>query len=155
MKKYLQITAVLGFFGFLVLLRQAKGNDEQPAVVAPPTQNTSTSTSDNTAPPTAAPTTSTSGAIYKDGSYIGQPVSFIYGTLQVKAVITGGKIIDVIFLQTPNDNRTSVSINSQASVFLREEAIAAQNANVDIVSGASDSSQAFQQSLGSALAQAR
>jgi uncharacterized protein with FMN-binding domain len=39
--------------------------------------------------------------------------------------------------------------------YLKQEAIAAQSANVNIISGATDSSYAFRQSLASALAQAK
>jgi len=60
----------------------------------------------------------------------------------------------VQFLQYPSDRNTSIRINSRAMPILKQEAISAQNANVNIVSGATDSSQAFQQSLASALSQA-
>ncbi|HEY4384430.1 MAG TPA: FMN-binding protein [Ktedonobacteraceae bacterium] len=46
-------------------------------------------------------------------------------------------------------------INNYADPQLTSEAIQAQSANVDIVSGATDSSEAFIQSLNSALAQAK
>jgi uncharacterized protein with FMN-binding domain len=46
-------------------------------------------------------------------------------------------------------------INKEAMPYLKQEAIAAQSTNVDIVSGATDSSMAFQESLGSALALAK
>lgn len=98
----------------------------------------------------AAPRT----ASYKDGTYTGSVADAFYGNIQVKAVISGGKITDVIFLQYPNDQPNSVAINQQAMPYLRQEAIRAQNANVDGVSGATDTSQAFVQSLTSALNQA-
>lgn len=75
--------------------------------------------------------------------------------VQVKATIQNGKIVAVDFLQYPNDRRTSQYINSQAMPILQSEAIQAQSANVDIVSGATDTSMAFQQSLASALAKAK
>lgn len=92
---------------------------------------------------------------YKDGSYTGSVADAFYGNIQVKAVISGGKITDVQFLQYPSDRNTSIEINTQAMPYLKQEAIAAQNAQVDIVSGATDSSQAFRQSLQSALDQAK
>lgn len=92
---------------------------------------------------------------YADGTYTGSGADALYGTIQVKAVVNGGKLTDVIFLQYPNDRRTSIQINQQAMPILREEAIAAQSAQVSGVSGASDTSDAFVQSLGSALAQAK
>jgi uncharacterized protein with FMN-binding domain len=92
---------------------------------------------------------------YADGTYTGSAADAYYGTIQVRAVVLGGKIADVQFLQYPNDRRTSIDINSQAMPLLKNEAIKAQSAQVDIVSGATDSSQAFRESLSSALSQAQ
>jgi uncharacterized protein with FMN-binding domain len=92
---------------------------------------------------------------YKDGSYTGDPADAYYGTIQVKATVTNGKLTDVTFLQYPNDRQTSIEINTQAMPMLKSEAITAQSGSVDIISGATDSSQAFIQSLTSALNQAK
>jgi len=91
---------------------------------------------------------------YKDGTYTGSPADAFYGTVQVKAVIAGGKITDIQFLQYPNDRGHSVEINTYATPILRSEAIQAQNARVNVVSGATQTSQAFVQSLSAALQQA-
>lgn len=91
---------------------------------------------------------------YRDGEYTGDSISFLYGIMQVKVVVHDGKISDVQFLKYPNDRSTSIVINRQVMPILKQEAIQAQNANVDIVSGATDSAQAFQRSLASALMQA-
>jgi uncharacterized protein with FMN-binding domain len=92
---------------------------------------------------------------YKNGTYIGSVQDAFYGNIQVQATISNGKISNVTFLQFPNDNRTSQFVNSQADPILSQEAIQAQSAQVDIVSGASASSQAFQASLADALSQAK
>ena len=92
---------------------------------------------------------------YTDGSYTGTPTDAYYGTVQVKAVITNGQLADVQFMQYPSDRSTSRYINSQAMPLLTQEAIQAQNANVSGVSGATFTSQAFQQSLASALVLAK
>jgi uncharacterized protein with FMN-binding domain len=78
-----------------------------------------------------------------------------YGKVQVKAVISGGKIIDVQFLDYPKDRQNSVQVNLRAMPILTREAISIQDANVDTVSGASLTSAAFRESLTAALAQAR
>lgn len=111
----------------------------------------------NTTPqptPTAAPIPKPVGQ-YKDGTYTGNSADAYYGYVQVKVTISGGKISNVKFLDYPSDRSTSREISSFAIPQLTSEAIAAQNANVDIVSGATDTSLAFRQSLGSALAQAK
>ncbi len=92
---------------------------------------------------------------YKDGSYNGSVTDAFYGNVQVQVVISNDKLTDVIFLQYPSDRSTSRSINSQAMPYLRQEAIAAQTAQVDVVSGATQTSQAFTRSLESALSQAQ
>ena len=104
--------------------------------------------------PTPTPVIKPKGQ-YVDGTYTGVSADAYYGNIQVQAVISGGKITDVIFLDHPQDRSRSISINNYAMPRLTQEAIAAQSANVNIVSGATDSSQAFQQSLASALTQAK
>ncbi|MDB5194988.1 MAG: FMN-binding protein [Parcubacteria group bacterium] len=92
---------------------------------------------------------------YKDGTYTGSVADAYYGNLQVAAVVSGGKLTKVNVLQYPNDRGESVQINQQALPVLIREAIAAQSAHVNGVSGASDTSPAFVQSLGVALASAK
>lgn len=112
----------------------------------------STKTSGTVVTPGATPTPA---SLYKDGSYTGSVADAQWGVVQVKAIIQHGKITDVQFLQYPNDRSRSVYINSYADPQLTSEAIQAQSANVDIVTGATDSSDAFIQSLTDALSQAR
>ena len=92
---------------------------------------------------------------YVDGTYSGSRADSYYGVVQVQAIIQNGKLTDVKFLSYPNDRRTSEEINSQALPYLKQEALQAQSAQVDAVSGASDTSTAFQESLGVALQQAK
>lgn len=104
--------------------------------------------------PTPTPTAKPLGP-YRDGEYTGNVADAYYGNVQVKAVIQGGHIADVQFLDYPQDRSTSREINSQAMPYLKAEAIQAQSANVDIISGATQTSYAFRESLASALAQAK
>lgn len=111
-----------------------------------------------TATATLTPTTTTTPitqGLYKDGVYTGGVADAFYGNIQVQATIQGGRITDVAFLQYPSDRSRSIEINSQAMPYLRQEAIAVQSANVNIISGATATSQAFVASLGSALSQAK
>ena len=177
MKKYAQFTFVIVAFFLLVWVRQGEGNSEHTVALTPqqstlvasaPPGNTLTSpaapppsaTPTATPTPTAAAQTAPSTPIpapkgqYRDGTYTGSVADAFYGNMQVQAVISGGRLTAVNILQYPNDNGTSRSINSQAIPILQSEALQAQSANIDMVSGASASSPAFQQSLQSALAQA-
>lgn len=108
--------------------------------------------------PTPGPTTSIPAPVagtYTNGSYTGTAVDAYYGTVQVKAIISGGRLTDVQILQAPSDRDTSSRITSQAMPILTQEAISAQSAQVSIVSGATQTSQGFIDSLTSALAQAK
>lgn len=104
--------------------------------------------------PTPTPAPKPQGQ-YSDGTYTGSVADAYYGNIQVQATIQGGALTDVVFLQYPNDRRNSQYINSRAMPLLRQEAISAQSANVSGVSGASDTSAAFRESLGNALTQAK
>ncbi len=110
--------------------------------------------------PTAIPTdvppapTAIPQGQYKDGIYDGPVVDAYYGNVQVEAIVQGGKIADVQFLDFPQDRRTSRFINQQAMPWLTQEAVQVQSANVDLISGATFTSQAFVISLQSALQQA-
>ncbi len=97
----------------------------------------------------------TSSVTYKNGTYTGSVADAFYGNVQVQATIQGGNITKVAFLQYPNTHGTSIAINGQAMPYLQQEAIQAQSSNVNVVSGATDTSYAFEQSLASALAQAQ
>lgn len=99
----------------------------------------------------ASSTASTSSTKYKDGTYAGSSVDATYGNVQVQVTVKGGKITDVQFLDHPSGRGESVSINNMAMPILTQEAISAQSANVQTVSGATFTSGAFVQSLQSAL----
>ncbi len=149
MKQYLRITAVLLVFGLLILLRNLADNSgnkhriiNQSKASFPSGNNTSSSNNTITAP--TAPQTNQA---YKDGTYTGSVEDAYYGSVQVQAVIAGGKIKTVSFLQYPNDNGTSRYISSQVMPILVSEALKSQSAQVDIVTGASQTSAAFQRSL--------
>lgn len=114
----------------------------------------SASNSSGNSSPSSGGSSSSSASSYKDGTYTGSAANAYYGNVQVQATIKNGKITDVEFLEYPNDNPNSQNINSQAMPYLKQEAIQAQSSQVDIVSGATLTSQAFAQSLQSALSQA-
>jgi uncharacterized protein with FMN-binding domain len=90
----------------------------------------------------------------KDGSYTGPVTDAYYGNMQVQANIQGGQLASVKVVQYPSDRRTSRRINSVALPMLQQEAISAQSASVDTVSGATLSSRAYAKSLAGALKQA-
>ncbi len=165
MKKYLlSLLIVIAFVGYVLYQRGTNvisifnENDRHPVTIpsslaSPVSTSESLPSATGTPPATVTPRPQT--GMYKDGSYTGPVTDAYYGNVQVKAVIKNGKISDVQFLQYPNDRGTSREINGQAMPYLTQEAIQAQNANVDIISGATQTSIAFRESLASALSLAK
>lgn len=163
-KILLSVAVVAGFFFYAVYQRTQGAAPNAPT---PQSNDAATTTAvpnvkaNDAAPlkaiptPQPAPPARRTVGQYADGEYTGSVADAFYGTVQVKAIVRGGKLADVQFLAFPNDRENSQYINSIAVPQLRSEAIAAQNANVDIVSGATATSQAFIESLSSALAAAK
>ena len=160
MKKYVVGLTVLG----VLVIYSAGIRHEQPKISAPANNSPSTTTSGSGTPPGNSGNSatdnntsqgSTSPGSYKDGIYPGSVADAYYGNVQVQATVSGGKITDVTFLQYPDTHSTSISINQQAMPYLQQEAIKAQSAKVDVISGATYTSQAFVQSLSDALLHAR
>jgi uncharacterized protein with FMN-binding domain len=91
---------------------------------------------------------------YRDGTYTGSSENAYYGRVQVQVTVASQRIASVKVLDFPQDRRTSRYINSQALPLLRQEVISANSANVDTISGATLTSEAYIRSLGRALSQA-
>lgn len=137
----------------------AATTDTTPAATTPTTTPAATTTTTTQATTPATPTTpvtpTTPKALYKDGSYTGPVTDAVFGDMQVKVTVSGGKITDVTLVKFPNDVANSTKINTNAHVKWKSETIAAQSAKVNIISGATESSVAFRQSLAAALEQAK
>jgi len=108
----------------------------------------------------AAPSTAPAGGSgsgsgsAKNGSYTGSAADTMYGPVQVRITVAGGKLTHVDVLQVPDSGRYEAEIVADALPILQSEALSAQSANIDIVSGATFTSQGYAQSLQSALNQA-
>lgn len=105
-------------------------------------------------PSPSSTSTDGAGTTTKDTvTVVGASEQTRYGPVQVSVTFTKGKITDVQALQTPSDHRESVMINAQAVPVLAQEVIAAQSAQIDTVSGATYTSEAYAQSVQSAIDQ--
>ena len=102
----------------------------------------------------ATDTAAAASAGYRDGTYTGSDENAYYGRVQVQVTVTNHQIASVKVLDYPQDRRTSRYINSQALPQLKQEVIAADSSNIDTVSGATLTSEAYIRSLDSALQQA-
>jgi uncharacterized protein with FMN-binding domain len=81
----------------------------------------------------------------------GEDINYQYGDLQLKVTVSGSRITSVSVAQLNVNDPRSQSIDQAAIPQLQQEALSAQSAKIDAVSGASYTSQAYEQSLQSAL----
>jgi uncharacterized protein with FMN-binding domain len=109
---------------------------QPPATTAPNAPNT----------PNAPSPTTPSGTT-------GSVASYRYGQLSVTVTERGAQITDVEMASLNETDSRSVEIDDQAVPQLRQEVLSAQSANIDGVSGATFTSEAYVQSLQSALDQ--
>ncbi|MEV4988671.1 FMN-binding protein [Pseudarthrobacter sp. LMD1-1-1.1] len=85
------------------------------------------------------------------GTYKGNTVQTRFGPVQVQITVANGKITDVTALQLTNTDGKSIQISNRAAPLLRSKVLAAQSANVQTVSGATITSDAYLTSLQAAL----
>ncbi|MGH7157198.1 MAG: FMN-binding protein [Candidatus Saccharimonadales bacterium] len=149
MKKGIVITLAVAIIGGLGAYSKshgsspsAGGGSNSPSLVA----GANTTSSNNT--------TTSSSTVYKDGTYTGDSEEMPYGTVQIAVVVSGGKITDVNFLKMPFDLGHSQEVTAFSEPLLKQTTIQHQSSNIDFVSGATSTSEAYQQSLQSALNQA-
>jgi hypothetical protein len=83
---------------------------------------------------------------------VGKAYDVSYGIVQVKVTISGTRITDITPMSLPQGGRSG-DISRYAAPQLRREALSAQSAHIDSVSGASYTSAGYAMSLQSALDQ--
>lgn len=183
MKKIIALFVVIGSLGTYIFLSKSsaavtvgsssdtvgtlvkKDTTTSKSLPTSPTLNTRTpnsaphevvkSTPKSTPPtPIPIPTQKPTGQ-YKDGSYSGDSVDAVYGMVQVSAVISGGKLSSVQIIKSPSGRGQTNEITRNAIPTLIQEALTAQSAKINGVSGATQTSQGFTDSLSSALLKAK
>ena len=85
----------------------------------------------------------------------GSAIDTQYGPVQLRVTFVGSRIVRIAPLQLPTGQSRDQEINSYAVPILNQEALRAQSARIDTVSGASYTSDGYAQSLQSAIDQAR
>jgi uncharacterized protein with FMN-binding domain len=121
-------------------------------LAVPASTGASTTTSSSGSASTGGSSTSSAGG--SSTTVTGGTAQTQWGPVQVQITVAGGKITDVTAVQYPNGNGRDQEINSYALPVLAQEALAAQSANIDHVSGATVTSDGYVQSLQSAIDQA-
>jgi uncharacterized protein with FMN-binding domain len=129
----------------LVLLFQFKTPIVASADTVVQTDGSTSSSSTSSSPTTSGSTTAT--------TVTGSVVSTRYGDVEVQVSLANGKVTAVQAISLPTGGRSG-QISSYAAPVLASEALTAQSATIDIVSGATYTSQGYAQSLQAALDQA-
>jgi hypothetical protein len=160
------VLASAGTVSGLVMLLALKPHTTPEVAAAPaPAQSSGSSAAAGSGGATAGSGESSSGGGSSSGSgsssgtgrstgtktVTGDTVQTRWGPVQVRVTLVSGKITDVTAVSYPTDNPRDQEINSYALPELRREALAAQSANIDSVSGATYTSDGYKQSLQSAL----
>lgn len=127
---------VLTIAGLIPLLRY------HPDSTAPAATSAAPAVPGTSAPASPAP----SGSRTVDGA----TVDTEFGPYQVRVTFAGTRITDVRLITEPGD-RHSRRIAAGAEPTLRQEALTAQSASIDTVSGATATSEAYAQSLQAAI----
>ncbi|WP_370961606.1 FMN-binding protein [Amycolatopsis sp. cg9] len=133
------VSVVVLLFSYRTSTGQTPVATGRPPGATPPSRTTS--------PATAAPP---GGA----GTFTGDAADTRYGPVQVRITVAGGKITDAQAVEYPQESGRDVRINSEAVPELNQEALQAQSAQIDTVTGATYTSEGYRQSLQSAIDQA-
>jgi uncharacterized protein with FMN-binding domain len=123
----------------------------QPSTQLFPSIGPSVAPTTTSKPTKAGPTAKATGARTVDGD----AVDTQYGPVQVRVSLSGSTITAIAILQVPNDRQRDIEINNYAVPILTQEALKAQSAQINMVSGATYTSQGYLQSLQSALDKAK
>lgn len=83
----------------------------------------------------------------------GSAVDTRYGPVQVKLTFSGDAITGVDVIQAPDHGRRDIEISNRALPILAQEVLSSQSADIDSVSGATYTSEGYQQSVQSAIDQ--
>jgi uncharacterized protein with FMN-binding domain len=142
--------ALSGTVTGLVLLLSFKTHPA--AVTTPPAALSTPSPTGSASDPSASP--STSGSASGSGTYTGTAADTRFGPVQVQITVTDGTVTAVQAVDYPQNDPRDQQINSYAIPVLNQEATAARSTSIDMVSGATYTSQGYIQSLQSALDQA-
>jgi uncharacterized protein with FMN-binding domain len=101
-----------------------------------------------------APSTGTTPATGTGTTFTGTVAQTRWGPVQVAITVADGRITGITVPQYPDGNGKDEQINASALPELTKETLSAQSADIDVVSGATVTSEGYLTSLQSALDQA-
>jgi uncharacterized protein with FMN-binding domain len=155
------LTVVTLLFGYHTSTSSAAAANAESSVVAPVSSGaTAAASTPSASSSTASPSTASSSSSSSSGSstattstVTGDAASTKYGPVQVEITVADGTITDVSVIDYPSNNGKDRQINARALPTLVQETLDAQSADIDMVSGATYTSDGYVESLQSALDQ--
>jgi uncharacterized protein with FMN-binding domain len=151
----LSLVSAGGLGALFANLNTAQASTQGLAALPAPLPTTGATTATTAARRSGSSTSTTAATAAAPQAFNGALVQTKYGPVQVQAQISDGTIADIAVIAYPTADGKSRSINARALPQLRTEVLTAQQANVDTVSGATYTSNAYRQSLQAALDAAR
>jgi uncharacterized protein with FMN-binding domain len=139
------LTVLVLLFGYHTSTSSVPSAGTALAAPADPGAVVSGSTGTGTGAGTASATAST---------VAGPSVDTRWGPVQVQITVDNGKVTDVAVVDYPSGNGKDRQINARALPILVSETLDAQSAHIDMVSGATVTSDGYVQSLQGALDEA-
>lgn len=91
----------------------------------------------------------------KSKTFTGPTEDTRHGPVQVSIIVKSKKIVNVKTATSPLDDGRSPFLQGRAIPILKQETLAAQSAKIDTVSGATETSEAYIQSLQAAIKKAQ
>ena len=88
-------------------------------------------------------------------SATGPVITTPFSVIQVRATLTGGRLTGVETVELSGDGPHTEALNARAEPILREEALKAGSADIDVVTGATYTSESWRDSLQAAIDSAR
>ena len=82
---------------------------------------------------------------------LGPAIPLAHGLVQVSVTCVGSHIVDVVAIQLPHDNNHSWNDSQHAAAVLRSGVLSRQSTDLDVVSGATYTSEGYLESLNAAL----
>jgi uncharacterized protein with FMN-binding domain len=145
------LSAVVLLFGYHTSTSGALATSSPSSVVSGATAGVTPVTGSTGSSSTSGSSTTATKKASTKKTVTGSVAQTRWGPVQVQLAISNGTITDVAVVQYPNGNGRDEEINSQALPVLIQETEQAQNASIDMVSGATVTSTGYIESLQSAL----
>src|SRR4051812_29713411 len=149
------ILAIVSTIASLVLLLTFKTHTPSAGAPAAASSNAAGGTTSGSSATSGTGTSTGTSTGTGTRTVTGASIDTRYGPVQVKITVTNGAITAASAIDYPTNDPRDQQINSYAVPALNEEAVRSGSASIDMISGATYTSEGYIQSLQSALDRVR